>query len=237
MLSRRFLAGLAVLAALAAPSWARSGGGHGNGSHGGGGSASSSGSSASSSGAKSVYAQGYTRKNVTHVRGYYRAAPGEGQNTAGSNLSDGNVEIVQRPAALITGGYATARLADGTTIAMRGVPLVRGRSFAFTDDKGRFVSLPLREVAWTDSGTHHRCTTCSRDAEGHIVRSEAARREFERMRPCPATAVSGGSCPGYIIDHVTPLACGGEDAPTNMQWQTLADAKAKDEWERKACGH
>lgn len=27
-----------------------------------------------------------------------------------------------------------------------------------------------------------------------------------------------------------------EDAPTNMQWQTREDAKAKDKWERKECG-
>src|ERR1700680_666126 len=229
MLSRRLLAGLVVPAALAAQSWARSASGHGSGSHGG--------SSASSSESTSVYVQGYTRKDGTYVRGYYRAAPREGQNMAGSNLRDGNIEIIQRPAPLIIGGYATAHLADGTRIAMRGLPLVRGRSFAFTDDKGRFVSLPLREVAWTDSGAHHRCATCTRDAEGHIVRSEAAKREFEHMHPCPATGVSGGSCPGYVIDHVTPLACGGEDAPNNMQWQTVADGKAKDEWERKACGH
>ncbi|HET7815072.1 MAG TPA: HNH endonuclease signature motif containing protein [Candidatus Baltobacteraceae bacterium] len=43
--------------------------------------------------------------------------------------------------------------------------------------------------------------------------------------------------PGYVIDHVIPLACGGADAPANMQWQTKADAKAKDKWERKGCSH
>jgi len=31
--------------------------------------------------------------------------------------------------------------------------------------------------------------------------------------------------PGYVIDHVIPLACGGEDAPSNMQWQTAAEAR------------
>jgi hypothetical protein len=31
------------------------------------------------------------------------------------------------------------------------------------------------------------------------------------------------------------MACGGADAPTNMQWQTVADGKAKDNWERKTC--
>jgi hypothetical protein len=34
-----------------------------------------------------------------------------------------------------------------------------------------------------------------------------------------------------VIDHVTPLACGGADVPSNMQWQTIEEAKAKDRWE------
>ncbi len=32
-----------------------------------------------------------------------------------------------------------------------------------------------------------------------------------------------------------PLACGGADTVENMQWQTVADARAEDAWERKAC--
>ncbi len=31
------------------------------------------------------------------------------------------------------------------------------------------------------------------------------------------------------------LACGGVDAPSNMAWQSVAEAKAKDKWERKEC--
>jgi hypothetical protein len=31
-----------------------------------------------------------------------------------------------------------------------------------------------------------------------------------------------------VVDHVKPLKRGGADAPSNMQWQTKADAKAKD---------
>ena len=37
--------------------------------------------------------------------------------------------------------------------------------------------------------------------------------------------------PGWVIDHIIPLKEGGCDCPENMQWQTIADAKAKDRWE------
>jgi hypothetical protein len=50
-----------------------------------------------------------------------------------------------------------------------------------------------------------------------IVRSSAARREFQRSHPCPSTAKPTGACPGYVVDH-----------PANMQWQTIAEARAKD---------
>jgi hypothetical protein len=38
-----------------------------------------------------------------------------------------------------------------------------------------------------------------------------------------------------VIDHIEPLACGGADSPANMQWQTIAEAKKKDKWERQGC--
>jgi hypothetical protein len=69
-----------------------------------------------------------------------------------------------------------------------------------------------------------------------IPRSRAARAEFMHQHPCPSTGRRSGACPGYVVDHVKPLACGGADAPSNMQWQTTAAAKAKDKWERIGCG-
>ncbi len=39
-----------------------------------------------------------------------------------------------------------------------------------------------------------------------------------------------------MIDQIVPIACYGADAPSNMQWQTVGDAKAKDKWKRKGCG-
>ena len=74
--------------------------------------------------------------------------------------------------------------------------------------------------------------TVQRNSHGKIKRSAAAKDAFKRQQPCPANGKSFGSCPGYVIDHVNPLECGGADAPSNMQWQTLADGKAKDKTER-----
>lgn len=66
-------------------------------------------------------------------------------------------------------------------------------------------------------------------------RSRAARAEFQRSNPCPASGGSRGPCPGYVVDHVMPLCAGGADHPRNMQWQTVADGKRKDRSEIKLC--
>lgn len=70
-----------------------------------------------------------------------------------------------------------------------------------------------------------------RDSHGRIERSAKARDEFKKSHPCPSTGRSSGACPGYVIDHVVPLKRGGGDQPSNMQWQTIPDAKAKDKWQ------
>jgi hypothetical protein len=64
-------------------------------------------------------------------------------------------------------------------------------------------------------------------------RSRAVAREFQREHPCPSTGRTTGACPGYWKDHIVPLGCGGRDAVANLQWQTIADARAKDQWERR----
>jgi len=70
-----------------------------------------------------------------------------------------------------------------------------------------------------------------RDSRGRIARSSTARSSFRHSSPCPATGKSSGACPGYVIDHVVALKRGGPDTPANMQWQTRAEARAKDRWE------
>jgi hypothetical protein len=71
----------------------------------------------------------------------------------------------------------------------------------------------------------------SRNRHGRIRRSAAAKHAFERQQPCPSTGRTSGRCPGYVVDHVNPLECGGADSPGNMQWQTVAAGKAKDKTE------
>lgn len=73
-------------------------------------------------------------------------------------------------------------------------------------------------------------------ANAGYARSKATLRAFVKQQACPATGAHRLPCPGYVIDHIKALACGGEDAPTNLQWQTRAEAKAKDRWELKECG-
>jgi 5-methylcytosine-specific restriction endonuclease McrA len=62
-----------------------------------------------------------------------------------------------------------------------------------------------------------------------LHRSAAAKHEFWRESGHPH------GWPGHIVDHIVPLACGGADAQTNMQWEAVAEPKAKDKWERRGC--
>jgi hypothetical protein len=93
--------------------------------------------------------------------------------------------------------------------------------------------------AGTRSSAGRSRTTRSRTTRSRITRkprSREARAAFMRQHPCPSTGRTSGVCPGYVVDHVKPLACGGADAPSNMQWQSVAEGKAKDKWERAGCG-
>jgi 5-methylcytosine-specific restriction endonuclease McrA len=67
--------------------------------------------------------------------------------------------------------------------------------------------------------------TCPRDEHGKIKRNEAAKKSLMKQTGYP------NGRPGYVVDHIIPLECGGVDDPSNMQWQTVDDAKAKDKAE------
>ena len=74
---------------------------------------------------------------------------------------------------------------------------------------------------------------CAYNASAKTIRSASQVVAFKKLHLCPSTGKAKGACPGWVVDHVIPLACGGKDLPINMQWMTAADAKAKDKWEIK----
>lgn len=75
--------------------------------------------------------------------------------------------------------------------------------------------------------------TPARDARGRIARSRVVLALFKLEHPCPSTGRASGICPGWIMDHVIPLACGGRDAIENLQWLPKPMWAAKSKWERK----
>ena len=79
------------------------------------------------------------------------------------------------------------------------------------------------------------CVVLPDSASAKEHRSASVKREFQLTHPCPATGRTSGACPGYVKDHIKALKCGGPDAVSNMQWQTVAEGKAKDKTERIGC--
>ncbi len=93
------------------------------------------------------------------------------------------------------------------------------------------VSFLFLSGVWADvpclwaRGGHDKASGVTRDSHGKIARSSAAKEEFMRKTGYPHGR------PGYVVDHIVPLKRGGADSPSNMQWQTEAEAKLKDKTE------
>lgn len=66
-------------------------------------------------------------------------------------------------------------------------------------------------------------------------RSAAERAAFVREAPCPVTGERRGACPGYEVDHLIALVCGGPDHRTNMQWLTVAEHRVKTRHDVRYC--
>lgn len=73
------------------------------------------------------------------------------------------------------------------------------------------------------------CQDCERDSRGKIERSHRALQQFKIQ-----TGFRHGR-PGYHVDHIVPLACGGADTPENMQWLSIEMKRVKDRTERREC--
>jgi hypothetical protein len=89
------------------------------------------------------------------------------------------------------------------------------------------MAIAATAVAATETTRIHSSSSAGlqRDSHGRIKRSEAAKHEFMRMTGYP------NGRPGYVVDHIISLKRGGCDCPSNMQWQTIQEAKEKDKWE------
>jgi hypothetical protein len=74
------------------------------------------------------------------------------------------------------------------------------------------------------------CGEPKRDAKGNLVRSAAVVAAFKRQHPCPSTAATTGACIGWAVNHVIPLACGGCDAVSNMQWLPVVIKTGWQDW-------
>jgi hypothetical protein len=187
-------------------------------------------SKASPNGPKTVHVREYVRKDGTVVHAYDRAAP------SSKTLA---------PATSPPSASATPRVitpAPQPTRAHASAPQSVGASSSTTPEVT--IAAPKPGPAAANRAASVRATKTApstatgpilRNPNGRIERNAAAKSAFQESHPCPATGLKTGSCPGYIVDHVKPLACGGADAQANMQWQTTVAAKEKDKIERAGC--
>jgi len=210
----------------------------------------------STGGPKTVRVQAYTRSDGTRVDAHFRASPGWGGGWGGEGTtsSTGSWSAPTRSAAygarLMVGSPIFERpkderdaieqrvvaahrkwAADGSAVSQYelGLRHLEGRGVKQDEVEARKWLMASAKQghnpAYAKLKNHDFSGGVERDADGKIKRSSAARAEFMRL-----TGYSNGR-PGYVIDHIVPLKRGGADAPSNMQWQTIEEARAKDKWE------
>lgn len=163
----------------------------------------------SSGGAKSVYVHGYTRKDGTYIAPHTRSAPGTASTyTAPSYTpSPAPVPLYKAPSPGLNLDPQPTRSG------------VAPSAFGSTYTPRRTTrSAPVYKPKKYPTSTTYR----ERDKHGRFVRSSAAKHQFMKKTGYP------NGRPGYVVDHIMPLCRGGADLPSNMQWQTVAEAKAKD---------
>lgn len=108
---------------------------------------------------------------------------------------------------------------------------------------------PMSQLQWAGSilspyEDARYCGAPKRDENGKIIRDPLVTAAFMAWHPCPSTGERSGICPDWSMDHVVPLACGGCDSVSNLQWlhKSVKSAAAKpgfypkDRIERKVYG-
>jgi len=170
-------------------------------------------------GGGTVHVRGYTRKDGTYVAPYTRSAPG------GKSYSARTSRLVT-PYVPTTSSTTSTAPAVPVAAAPQPTPDLRTNKQTVQDAiaAGRIVVKDTKPIV-TSTTTSVSASGVARDSHGKIKRSEIAKHEFMQTTGYPHGR------PGYVVDHITPLKRGGCDCPSNMQWQTIQEAKAKDKWE------
>jgi hypothetical protein len=161
---------------------------------------------------KTVHVGGYTRRDGTYVRPHDRRAPGTATGAAPSSRA-------KSPAA------AAPVYEDEPDKPSVPAPTRHTKTAAW--------AAGVAGATFVQTSPHYSTATGylpPRDSHGRIRRSASARHEFLTLTGYPQGRR------GYVVDHIIPLACGGADDPSNMQWQTVEAAHIKDRTERIGCG-
>ena len=177
-------------------------------------------------GGGTVHVRGYVRKDGTYVHSYTRSAPGSKSYSASTSriatphISSGVTPYVP------TRSSTTSTALGAAAVAPQSTPDLRTNKQTVQDAiaAGRIVVKDTKPIV-TSTTTAVSASGVARDSHGKIKRSETAKDAFMQTTGYPHGR------PGYVVDHITPLKRGGCDCPSNMQWQTIQEAKAKDKVE------
>src|SRR5438067_1430732 len=161
-----------------------------------GGSSKSSGSK-SSGGSKPVHVKEYTKKDGTHVEAHERKAPEpkSESGTATTTHAAAPIRIYTDP---VTGRKTLTN--EPAPLASRTMPTA-----TTTHTPTPKAMMTIAPSMTTIAASRTAATSSSgvaRNAKGRIARSEAAKHTFELQTGYPHGR------PGYVVDHIRPLACG-----------------------------